>query len=243
MKEGKKNKSIGDGEFHHISQLCIAMKIAVIVFTVSGFFFFFSVCVNVKEGRVRDRLPCRHTSMTFTGAGETTGRACLRGLHSICFIRDSVCNLCRGGAWQSHRAPHSLIVFNEEQCFRVCVKALFLFVNSCTDAVFLTNLTNKPKTPSTAALSFRTVHCVCWLCLFCDSIAMNLYSCCEKGFQSFCMQCVMVLCKDGKNGICSSFFFFSFWATLMWYVTVKKTDWLKGQQTVHLFEMSNAYQQ
>lgn len=98
MKEGEKNKSIGDGEFHHISQLCIAMKIAVIVVTVSGFFFFFSVCVNVKEGRVRDRLPCQHTSMTFTGAGETTGRACLRGLHSICFIRDSVCNLCRGGA-------------------------------------------------------------------------------------------------------------------------------------------------
>lgn len=47
MKEGKKNKSIGDGEFHHISQLCIAMKIAVIVVTVSGFFyfiFFFSLC-------------------------------------------------------------------------------------------------------------------------------------------------------------------------------------------------------
>uniref|UniRef100_A0AAX7UGU0 Uncharacterized protein n=1 Tax=Astatotilapia calliptera TaxID=8154 RepID=A0AAX7UGU0_ASTCA len=32
---GEKNKSIGDGEFHHISQLCIAMKIAIIVVTVS----------------------------------------------------------------------------------------------------------------------------------------------------------------------------------------------------------------
>lgn len=204
MKEGKKkqvNWRRGISSHHNFASPWKLRSLLLL----SVDFFFFSVCVNVKEGRVRDRLPCRHTSMTFTGAGETTGRACLRGLHSICFIRDSVCNLCRGGAWQSHRATHSLIVFNEEQCFRVCVKALFLFVNSCTDAVFLTNLTNKPKTPSTAALSFRTVHCVCWLCLFCDSIAMNLYSCCEKGFQSFCMQCVMVLCKDGKNGIC--FFF------------------------------------
>lgn len=209
MKEGKKQVNWRRGISSHLTIVHRHENCGHCCYC-QWIFFFFSVCVNVKEWRVRDRLPCRHTSMTFTGAGETTGRACLRGLHSICFIRDSVCNLCRGGAWQSHRAPHSLIVFIEEQCFRVCVKALFLFVNSCTDAVFLINLTNKPKTPSTAALSFRTVHCVCWLCLFCDSIAMNLYSCCEKGFQSFCMQCVMVLCKDGKNGICSSFFFFLF---------------------------------
>lgn len=77
--------------------------------------------------------------------------------------------------------------------------------------------------------------------LYCDSIAINLYSCCEKGFESFYMQCVMVHCKDGKME-------FVFLAKLMRCVTIKKNTveigFLKAnRQTVHLFQMSNAYQQ
>lgn len=44
MKEGKKKPSqLETGNFI-TSQFCIAMKIAVIVVTVSGFFFLFSLC-------------------------------------------------------------------------------------------------------------------------------------------------------------------------------------------------------
>jgi len=82
--------------------------------------------LNVKEGRVRDRLRCQHASTTFTGDGATTERACLRGLHSICFIRDSVCNLCWGGDGPSHRATHCFIVYNEEQCFRMFVSFVLI---------------------------------------------------------------------------------------------------------------------
>lgn len=61
------------------------------------------------------------------------------------------------------------------------------------------------------------------------------------------MQCVMVQCKDGKNGI-RFFFSFSFFFSQANQVCNHKntveTGFLKANsQTVHLFEMSNAYQQ
>ena len=77
---------------------------------------------------MQDGLPWQRASTTFTGAeGNNREEACLRGLHSICFIRDSVCNLCRGGDGQSHRATHCFIVYNEEQCFRMFVSFVPIF--------------------------------------------------------------------------------------------------------------------
>lgn len=113
----KEKSQFGDGNFITSHNFASPQKLrSLLLLSVE----FISV-LNVKEGRVRDGLPCQQASTTFTGAGATTGRACLRGLHSICFIRDSVCNLCWGGDGQSHRATHCFIVYNEEQCFRMFV--------------------------------------------------------------------------------------------------------------------------
>lgn len=84
--------------------------------------------LNVKEGEgagqvtVATRKHNVHRSW-----GQQPEEACLRGLHSICFIRDSVCNLCWGGDGQSHRATHCFIVYNEEQCFRMFVSFVPIF--------------------------------------------------------------------------------------------------------------------
>lgn len=91
-------------------------------------------------------------------------KARLRGLHSICFIRDSVCNLIWG---DGQRATHCFVVYNGKQCFRMFVS--FVPLLTLVLMQFLNDLVNKAKI-LVLELFVRTVHHVCGLC-FCSVIA------------------------------------------------------------------------
>lgn len=76
---------------------------------------------------MQGRLPCQHASMMYTGARATTVRALPAWItFHMLYKGQCVCNLCRGGVGQSHRATHCFLVYDEEQCFRTFVSFVLI---------------------------------------------------------------------------------------------------------------------